>query len=140
MKKNYIYLLLMVIATVILTLFLSYLYKKETNNLSYMYDKLPRISGNEFLGYMLENSDAIVYFGDKTNNKLNKLEKKLINKLEKNNLMKNTIYIETDEITSDLKKQMKKNYSYENHRDIFRTCRCPEEDYLLFPLFSGFFP
>ena len=94
-------------------MFLSYLYKKETNDVSYAYEVLPRISGNEFIGYMLENNDAIIYFGDKGNNKLNKVEKKLINKLEKNNMMKNLIYIQKEEITSDLKKQLKDNYSYE---------------------------
>ena len=113
MKKNYIYLILLVIVTVVLTLFLADLYKKEKNNVSYIYDKLPSISGNEFLGYMLENSDAIIYFGDKTNNKLNKVEKKLINQLEKNNLMKNAIYIEKEEITSNLKEQLKDNYAYD---------------------------
>lgn len=117
MKKNYIYLLILILVTVVLTLFLSYVYKREVMSTSYTYEKLNKITSLEFDEYMLENPDAIIYLGDKTNLNNNKFEKKLLNKLESLNLLKNTIYIDKEDITSSLKKTLEQKYSYDYDED-----------------------
>ena len=114
MKKNYIYLIALIVVTVVLTLFLSALYKGEVVvKTSYSYEKMNRITAEEYDEYMIEHQDTIIYIADKLNLENNKFEKKLINKLEKLNLLKNTIYIEKEDISESLKKNLKKDYSYD---------------------------
>ena len=104
MKKNYVYLAVLLIATVALTLFLSSLYKRETLENSYLYEKLNKITATEFEEYMLEHPDTIIYIANKNDLDNNKFEKKFENKLEKLNLLENIIYIEKEEVTSSLEK------------------------------------
>ena len=113
MKKNYIYLTILLIVTVIITLSLSNLYKRETTEISYSYEMLNKITANEFEEYMIEHPDTIIYIADKTNLDNNKFEKKFVNKLEKLNLLENVVYIEKEEMTKKIEELLKKNYSYE---------------------------
>ena len=66
---------------------------------------------------MLETPNAIIYIGDKTNLSNNRFEKKLVKKLESSNLLKNTIYIDKEEINSSLEKTLEKKYSYNYNKD-----------------------
>ena len=91
MKKNYIYLAVLLAATVGLTFLLSSIYNKEVNSVSYSYEKLNKITSDEFEEYMMENPDTIVYVSDKNDLINNKFEKKFIKKLENLNLLENTI-------------------------------------------------
>ncbi len=113
MNKNYIYLIVLIVVTVALTLFFSALYKGEAVKISYSYEKMNRITAEEYDEYMMEHQDIIIYIADKLNLENNKFEKKLIKKLEKLNLLKHTIYIEKEDISSSLKKKLKNDYSYE---------------------------
>lgn len=112
MKKNYIYLAVLLAATVGLTFLLSSIYNKEVNSVSYSYEKLNKITSDEFEEYMIENPDAIVYISDKNDLNKNKFEKKFVKKLENLNLLENTIYIEKDEINNKFKELLKTNYDY----------------------------
>ena len=112
MKKNYIYLIILIVCTIFLTLFLSSLYKKETIQVSYAYENLNKITSKEFEEYLLENPDAIIYIGDKTNIKNNKIEKKIINKIIKLNLLEKAIYIEKEDIVNSFEKILKEKYNY----------------------------
>ena len=116
MKKNYIYLSILIIVTVILTLGISYYYKKEIVEFSYAYKNLNKISAQEFEEYMIEHPDTIIYMSVKTDLNNNKFEKKLVNELEKFNLLENIIYIEYEEIIilCDLLKE-KYNYDYQKN-------------------------
>lgn len=117
MKKNYVYLFVLLSATIVITFFLSSIYKKEVILTSYAYDTLNMINSYEFEEYMTEHLDTIIYISDKTNLNNNKFEKKFINKLEKLNLLENTIYIEKQEITPSLEKTLKENYSCNYNED-----------------------
>lgn len=117
MKRNYIYLLILLIGTVGLTFLLSFLYKNEDAKLSYSYEKLNRITSDEFEGYMLEQSDVIIYISDKTNLNYNKFEKKLIKRFEKLNLIKNVIYIDKTDMDESLQKKLSENYSYKYNEE-----------------------
>ena len=112
MKKNYIYLLVLLVVTVGLTFLLSSIYNKEVNSVSYSYEKLNKITSAEFEEYMMENTETIVYMSDKNDLSNNKFEKKFIKKLENLNLLENTIYIEKDEINNKFKELLKTNYDY----------------------------
>lgn len=119
MKKNYIYLLILLVATVGITFMLSNLYKREETKTSYLYEKLNKITSTEFDEYMIEHPDTIIYVADQNNLENNKFEKKFYNKLEKLNLLENIIYIEKNEINSSLQKKLKEEYSYKyNEKDL----------------------
>ena len=48
MKKNYIYLFVLVLATVLVTLGLSKLYQTEVTKTSYAYEKMNKITSTEY--------------------------------------------------------------------------------------------
>ena len=112
MKKNHIYLAVLLIATVGLTFLLSSIYNKEVNSVSYSYENLNKITSVEFEEYMMENTETIIYISDKNDLRNNKFEKKFINKLENLNLLEKTIYIEKDELNNNFKELLKTNYNY----------------------------
>ena len=112
MKKNYISLFMLILVTIIITLSLSVLYKQKFSITTYSFDKLNKITSQEFNEYIIENPNTILYIGDKTNDKTNKIEKKFVTKLESLNLLENTIYIEKEEITPGLEKILKEKYKY----------------------------
>ena len=112
MKKNYIYLTVLILLTIVLTLFLSFLYKEEVIETSYSYKILNKITGEEFNEYMIEHPDTIIYISDRTNLNNNKFEKKFIKELEKLNVLENVIYIDKKEINNSLEKKLEEEYSY----------------------------
>lgn len=112
MKKKYIYLGILLVATVILTLILSTLYNREVKKFSYAYENLNKIVNTEFDEYMMEHPDTIIYIGDKSNLENNKFEKKLVKKLEELNLIENIIYIEKQEFNDSLKGKILEDYNY----------------------------
>ena len=67
MKKNYFILTILIIVTCVFTLLLANLYKKENNQVSYLYEKLNKITSTEFDEYMIEHPDTIVYISSKYN-------------------------------------------------------------------------
>ena len=113
MKKNYIYLALLLIATVILTLFLAAVYKAKLEPTSLLYDKMRKINATEYEEYIMEHQDMIIYISDKKNLGNTKKEKSFLNKIEKSNLLEFVIYIDKEEFNKELKKKFKNNYSYE---------------------------
>ena len=98
MKKNYIYLLILLIATVGLTFLFSTIYNREVNFVSYSYEKLNKITSAEFEEYMIENPETIIYISSKNDLHNNKFEKKFIKKLENLNLLENTIYLRLHDV------------------------------------------
>ena len=112
MKKNYIYLILLLVGTVFVTLLFADIYNNEENKLCYLYGKLNKITSEEFTEYIMENPDSIIYIADKSNITNNKIEKKFISKLEKLGLIENIVYFDKEEISSSIKKTLSEKYSY----------------------------
>lgn len=121
MKKNYIYFLILVIGTIVLTLLLASSYKKDVVEESFLYERLNKITATEFEEYIIENPNSIIYIGDKTNVDNNKFEKELIDKFEKLHLLTNVVYIEKTEINSSLQKRLKELYSFEYNENNLPT-------------------
>jgi len=117
MKKNYIILTVLIVVTCILTLLLANLYKYEKVETSYIYENLNKITSEEFDEYIVEHPDTIIYISDKYNLENQKFEKKLINKFENLNILENIIYIDKEEVTSNLEKTLKNEYSYKYNED-----------------------
>lgn len=112
MKKNYIYLIILLLVTIALTFLFSFIYKNKVVETSYLYENLNKITSEEFEEYMIEHPDTIIYISEKTNLDNNKFEKKLIKKLEKHNLIENTVYIDKEEINASIEQKLLKEYSY----------------------------
>ncbi len=117
MNKNYVYLSILIIGTIVLTLLLSSLYRSKVNETSYLYEKLNKITATEFEEYMMENPDTIIYIGNKNDLEHNKFEKKLLNNFEKLGLLETVIYLEKEEMTKTLKQRFKEKYSYEYNEE-----------------------
>lgn len=112
-KKNYIYLVLLIMGTIILTFTFSIIYKYEAVNTCYLYENLNKITTLELDEYIIENPDSIIYIGDKNDLSNNKFEKKLLKQLKKLNLLENSVYIEKSEVSKEFKNLLKKEHSQE---------------------------
>ena len=112
-KKNYIYLILLIIGTIILTFAFSIIYKHEVENTCYLYENLNKITTLELDEYIMENPDSIIYIGDMNDLSNNKFEKKLLKQLQKMNLLENSVYIEKNDVSKEFKNLLKKEHSQE---------------------------
>ena len=110
-KKNYIYLSLIIIATLLILLY-SYLWYNKYNesklSIGIMNNYLSVINYNELDDYIIENKNAIIYVSVLGNEEINKFEKKFKNTIIDNNLKNSILYLNiTNEniysITNELK-------------------------------------
>lgn len=96
-KKNYIYLLLILLGTILL---LIYIYKwydtynENTLNTSIMNEYLTVINYNELDNYIIENKDAVIYVSILGNEKINRFERKFKNAILDNNLKNEILYLD----------------------------------------------
>jgi len=77
--KNYIILIIVVIASILLTFFLTNVYKDRLNdNISrtVMYDFLSQVNNDELENYLLENPNTIIYYASSSDVSLNEFEEK----------------------------------------------------------------
>jgi len=110
-KRNYIYFILLIIGTIILTFTFSIIYKHEVDKTCYLYENLNKITTLELDEYIMENPDSIIYIGDKNDLSNNKFEKKLLKRLKKLNLLENSVYIEKNEISKEFNNMLKNKHS-----------------------------
>ena len=96
-KKNYIYLLLILLGTILL---LIYIYKwydtynESELNTSIMNEYLTVINYNELDNYIIENKDAVIYVSILGNEKINRFERKFKNAILDNNLKNEILYLD----------------------------------------------
>lgn len=109
-RKNYYIVLLLVVFTVLLTLFLSNLYKNRDNYYSSIYNYSNRITFDELDEYLLEMSDIIIYISDKNDDSNTKFEEKFINKISSLNLKDKLIYIDKEELNKKNIEKLNKEY------------------------------
>ena len=94
-KKNYFYLLLLVVITVILTLaffnvYSNYAAKKE----SYMSQNVNCINNLDLKSLLIENTILYVYIDDKYDNKDNKVEEELFDELKELDINKDFVFMD----------------------------------------------
>lgn len=110
-KKNYAYLTLLILGTIILTFTFSIIYKHEVVNTCYLYENLNKITTNELDEYIMENPDSIIYIGNMTDLSNNKFEKKFLKQLKKQNLLETSVYIEKNDVSKEFKRLLKNKHS-----------------------------
>lgn len=91
--KNYAFLILIIVFTILITLYLSYIYSNKSKSVSEIYKYANVITYNDMDEYISENPDCIVYVGNKYNLDYTEFEKKLINVLDEYHLKDNFVFI-----------------------------------------------
>lgn len=108
--KNYIYLFLILLGSILL---LFYIYKwydtynKNKLNTSIMNEYLTVINYNELDNYIIENKDAIIYVSVLGNEDINRFERKFKNIIVENHLKNNILYLDlTNEDVETITKKL----------------------------------
>lgn len=109
-KKNYYILVVLLVFTVLLTLWLSDLYMNKEKLTSDFYNYANVITPEDFDEFMTENSDVIIYISDKYDLSHNTFEKKFESKIDELNLKHNLIYIDKEDMDSKFLNKLKKSY------------------------------
>lgn len=105
--KNYIVLAVILMITIILTIYLfnwQSAYQKNKLQEPILDKYLMVINYNELDNYLVENKDAVVYISALKNEKIKTFENKLKNTIIKNNLNNKILYLNLTEEPNDLKK------------------------------------
>lgn len=85
-KKNYIIMIVIVLTTVITTIILANVYNRNIKNTSIMYNCLSEIKKKDFDTYIIEKPNIILYVADKYDISKNKIEKRIKNKIDNQNI------------------------------------------------------
>ena len=112
--KNYLYLTLIIILTILLLLYI--LKWNKTYNDSKLYtgilnEYLQVINYNELNDYIIENKDAVIYVSTLGNEKIRDFEKKFKNTITNNNLRNKILYLD---ITNEDQRKVKEKLKIEN--------------------------
>lgn len=108
--KNYIYLFLILLGSILL-LFYIYrwydTYNKNKLNTNIMNEYLTVINYNELDNYIIENKDAIIYVSVLGNEDINRFERKFKNIVKENHLKNNILYLDlTNENVETITKKL----------------------------------
>lgn len=116
--KNYIYLFLILLGSV---LFLIYVYtwyntyNQNKLNTSIMNEYLTVINYNELDNYISENQNAVIYVSILGNEEINRFEKSFKNTIVDNNLRNNILYLDLtneDRVNATEKLKIDQNFPY----------------------------
>ncbi|MBQ8682070.1 MAG: hypothetical protein IJ509_04085 [Bacilli bacterium] len=116
--KNYIYLFLILLGSVLLLIYIYTwydTYNKSKLNINIMGEYLTVINYNELDNYIIENKDAIIYVSVLGNEDINRFEKKFRNDIVENDLKNSILYLDLtneniDVVTKTL--NIDKNFPY----------------------------
>lgn len=109
-KRNYLYLVLIIITTVLATLYVSHMYKQSKRVETDFYKYSSVITFKEFDTYIVEYPDSIIYVYDKYNSSYKDFESKLREKVETHFLTNNFVYIDKRGINNKIIKEFKDNF------------------------------
>lgn len=91
--KNYVFFVLLMVFTVLITLYFSNIYENKTKNKSTIYNYLDVITYKDFDEYIIENPDSIIYLADKYDISFSRFEKELITLIEEKHIKDNIVFI-----------------------------------------------
>lgn len=109
-SKNYIYVVILLVVTIVSVLFLSNLYTSKTKLTSDFYQYSNIITSEEFSQFIFENPDSIIYISDKYDLRYEKFETDLKNKIEALNIKNSFVYLDKRYINDSFIEQLKKDY------------------------------
>lgn len=110
-KKNFFLLGLIAIITIILVLGMNLLYNQKQNKTSFITTVISEIKENDFENYVIDNSDAIIYMAKGTDTTLRNFEKKFVDLIKKNEIAKQIVYLNTDEVSKQFYEKLKEYYN-----------------------------
>ena len=109
--KNYVYLFIILIASIFMIFYLYRwyeTYRESKLNVSIMTDYLTVINYNELEDYIIENKNAVIYVSVLGNEDINKFENSFKNTIVDNNLKKSMLYLDvTNEDINTVKEKLK---------------------------------
>ena len=109
--KNYVYLSIILIASIFMIFYLYKwyeTYRESKLNVSIMTDYLTVINFNELEDYIIENKNAVIYVSVLGDEDINKFENSFKNTIVDNNLKKSMLYLDvTNEDISAVKEKLK---------------------------------
>lgn len=111
-KKNYLLLLLVIVGTVLVSLFLTRLYNNRHQETSTLYGFLSEVTLEDIDTYLIENETAVLYIDDKHNLSDNKEEKKLKKKIINYNLKNQFVFLDSTRIDQEFIGSFDKKYHY----------------------------
>ena len=106
--KNYIYLSIIVIASIFIIFYLYRwydTYRESKLNISIMINYLSVINYNELDDYIIENKNAIIYVSKLGDEKINKFEKSFKNMVVENDLRNSMLYLDVTNDNIDIVKE-----------------------------------
>lgn len=106
--KNYIYLSIIVIASIFIVFYLYRwydTYRESKLNISIMNNYLSVINYNELDDYIIENKNAIIYVSKLGDEKINKFEKSFKNMVVENDLRNSMLYLDVTNDNFDVVKE-----------------------------------
>lgn len=100
--KNYIILVVLVLATLFVTFSALNIYRNysDTNNSFWLSDTIAEVKEEELKTFLLERDTVILYACDVTNNKCRSFEKRFKNYILSNNLRDEIYYFDTTDVNS----------------------------------------
>ncbi len=114
--KNYIYLAILILGSILVLLYSYFWYNTYRNNrlnISIMKDYLTVINYNELSNYITENKDAIIYVSILGDEKINRFENSFKNTIARNNLKNAMLYLDvTNEDLYSVRKELKITTSF----------------------------
>lgn len=115
-KKNYIIVIIMFCAVIVLTLSGARFYNNSIKETSTLYNYIKSITKEELDQYLSENPSTVLYISDKYNLSNNENEELLKSKIVEFNLYDNFIYMDKTQFDSEFVKKF--NNKYKTKLDI----------------------
>ena len=109
-KKNYIIMLIIIIAIVLVTIFLSNIYNNRFQKTSVLYNYLSEIKKKDLDSYLLEKPEIIIYASNKYNNSNEEQEKKLMQQIIDNNIYEYIVYLNLEDKKLNILNSLNKKY------------------------------
>lgn len=109
-KKNYIYVVVLLVMTVLIVFSLSNIYVSKNKFVSEFYEYSNVITSDEFNDFIFENPDSIIYISDKYDLSFAEFESELKNKIESLNIKNNFVYIDKESVNESFINDLEKNH------------------------------
>ncbi len=123
-KKNYVILLVIIILTILLTIYLGNWYKAtQYMNIdeNILAERLPEVKLAEIDTFLQENPNIIIYIASSTNQENKVFEKKLYDYIVKNNLTNSFVYLNKNDVLEQQIIDLQKKYGSEDIKNINMT-------------------
>ena len=111
-KKNFLLLGIIAVVTILFVFYMNFWFEQKNKNAESLSAKnLFEIKQNDFDNYIVDNSDAIIYMARGNDTTLRNFEQKFIQLIKDNELSKEIVYLNTDEVNKQFYQDLKEYYN-----------------------------